>query len=212
MAYTFALFLGFNLMGCEGTNEENANNELQRENTEPRARREADSRGIEPSSDLIPNNDNADLSVTKPDIGGHEMMAGQTVSENITSGTNLSTFASLIRHAEVVGQLSQAGPYTVFAPSNEAFEALPENELENLMKPENKQRLQQLVNNHVVSGTMSVRDLQDGATLRTVGGAQLQVTKRNNTLAVNGAEVAEANIVSSNGVVHIVNKVLAARQ
>lgn len=212
-AYAFILFLSFNLISCGTGADDHQQNEMQEENTEPNARREADSRGVEPGTHLEPvsPNDEANLRHTDPNIGGTDMMAGQLITENITSGINLSTFASIIRHAGVVEQLAGAGPFTVFAPSNDAFEALPENDLENLMKPENRQRLRELVNNNIVTGALSVNDLQDGATLRTVGGAQLQVSKRNNTVVVNGAEVTQANVMSKNGVIHVVNKVLAAR-
>lgn len=210
-AYVFTMFLSFNLMSCgSGQPDDYQQNEMQEESTEPNARREADSRGVEPSTNLdaVAGGD-ASLRHTDPNIGGHEMMPTQLITENITSGMNLATFASIIRHAGVVEQLAGKGPYTVFAPSNDAFEALPENELENLMKPENRERLREVVDNHIVAGALTANDLQDGAMLKTMGGAQLQVTKRNNTVAINGAEVEEANILSENGVIHIVGKVLA---
>ncbi|RDV14648.1 fasciclin domain-containing protein [Pontibacter diazotrophicus] len=212
-AYGFTLFLSFNLMSCNsGGGDDHQQNELQEEALTPTGRQEADSRGVTPGTGLEPvsPDDGANLSHTDPNIGGHEMMPTQLITENITSGINLATFASIIRHAGVVEQLAGEGPYTVFAPSNDAFEALPENELENLMKPENRARLREVVNNHVVAGALTANDLQDGAMLKTVGGAQLQVTKRNNTVAINGAEVEEANIMSENGVIHIVGKVLAS--
>ncbi|WP_162053532.1 fasciclin domain-containing protein [Pontibacter pamirensis] len=209
LTYSFSLLLSCTLLSCGPDDHEQ--NELQEESTEADARREAYSRGVEPSTSrdaVSPDGDGVSLSETDPNIGGHEMMPTQLITENITSGIYLTTFASIIRHAGVVEQLAGAGPYTVFAPSNEAFEALPENELENLMKPENMARLREVVNNHVVAGALTASDLQDGAMLNTVGGAQLQVTKRNNTVAINGAEVEEANILSENGVIHVVGKVL----
>lgn len=215
-AYAFTLFLSFNLMSCNsGQPDDHQQNELQEESTEPNARREADARGVEPGTNrepVSPGGDPATLSDTRPDIGGRDMMATQRIPENLTAGTGLATFASLIRHAEVVGQLNQPGPFTVFAPSDDAFEALPDNTLEDLVKPENRQRLREVVNNHIVAGAVTVNDLQDGATLRTVGGSQLSVSRQGNRVAVNGAEVMAANVMSENGVIHVVSEVLATRE
>lgn len=209
MAFGFTILLSCSLMSCG--QDDHAQNEMQEESIEPTARREAYGRGLEPSSSVA-KEDDASLSHTDPDVGGHEMMPTQLITENITSGINLTTFASIIRHAEVVKELSSPGPYTVFVPSNDAFEGLPDNTLEDLMKPENKQRLMQVVNNHVVAGALSAKDLQNGAMLKTVGGAELKVTNRNNVVTVNGAEVVEANIVSENGVLHVINKVMVPKQ
>ena len=149
-----------------------------------------------------------DLTMTDPAIGGHEMMPSQNIVENITSAPTLTTMASVLRRADMVTTLSGTGPYTVFAPTNEAFEGLPENTLEDLLKPENRQRLRDILSNHVVTGSLSAEQLQDGAMLKTVGGGQLKVSKRGNQVMVNGAEVQMPNNRSQNGIIHVVNKVL----
>ncbi|WP_439881611.1 fasciclin domain-containing protein [Pontibacter sp. MBLB2868] len=149
-----------------------------------------------------------DLTMTDPDVGGHEMMPSQKLVENITSAPTLTTLASALRKADLVRTLNATGPYTVFAPTNEAFDALPDDVIEDLMRPENKQQLVEILNNHVVAGRLTADNLQDGAMLKTVGGEQLKVTKRNNKIMINGAEVIIANAQSDNGVIHVINKVL----
>lgn len=214
MAYALAFLMSFSLLGCN-TGEERMENPMQEESTEPTMRREADSRGVEPGTHLdplSPGENGADLSETDPNIGGYEMMPSQNLVENITSNVNLTTFASVIRKAEFVDALNATGPHTVFAPMNEAFEGLPENTLEDLMKPENREQLVALLNNHVVAGQLKAEQLQDGSTLKTLGGTQLKVTKEGNRLTVNGAEVMEPNALSQNGVIHVINKVMSVNE
>lgn len=214
MAYALAFLVSFSLLGCN-TGEERMENPMQEESTEPTARREADGRGVEPGTHLdplSPGGDEADLSETDPNIGGREMMPSQNLVENITSNANLVTFASVIRKAELVDALNATGPHTVFAPMNEAFEGLPENMLEDLMKPENREQLVTLLKNHVVAGQLKAEQLQDGSTLKTLGGTQLKVTREGSRLTVNGAEVVEPNAMSQNGVIHVINKLMAVNE
>jgi uncharacterized surface protein with fasciclin (FAS1) repeats len=108
----------------------------------------------------------------------------------------------------LVRTLSGTGPYTLFVPSNEAFEALPGGTLEDLMKPENKEQLVALVNNHIVAGKLNAKALQAGSSIRTSGNGQVKVSVNGDNVMVNGARVKAADIVSSNGVIHVINKVL----
>jgi len=213
VAYAFAVLMSVNLMSC-GSGGSNNQNEMQQESTEPTMRREADSRGVEPSTGLEPvgNDRNASLEATDPNIGGLEMMPSQNIVENITSNVKLTQFASIIRKAELVDALNATGPHTVFAPTNEAVEALPENTLEDLMKPENKAQLEALLRNHIVAGQLTAEQLQDGSTLKTLGGTQLKVEKQGNRMMVNGAEVEQANVMSANGIIHVINKVMTVSE
>jgi uncharacterized surface protein with fasciclin (FAS1) repeats len=200
------------LFGC-GTNEEKIENPMQEE-TKPNPGSQTEAKmtnqntpgkqagGSEAGETEV------DLTMTDPDIGGHKMMPTQNIVENITSAPTLTTLASAIRKAGLVNTLNATGPYTVFAPTNESFEALPNGIVEDLMKTENKQRLVELLNNHVVAGKVGAANLQDGAILKTVGGRQLKVSKRNGKIMVGGAEVVVANAQSGNGVIHVINKVL----
>lgn len=189
------------LFSC-GSPEDAVENEMQQENNDPNMRD-----NLDPPSHAAPD-DEADLRMTDPAIGGHTMMPTQLITENITSNMNLTTFASLIRKGEIVDVLAGTGPYTIFAPSNEAFESLPEGVLENLTDEENQQRLKELLNNHIVTGAITNAELLDATTLNTVGGERLTVTKRGGNVMVNGAEVVEGGIISDNGVIHVVDKVL----
>ncbi|MCJ8165258.1 fasciclin domain-containing protein [Pontibacter sp. E15-1] len=201
-----ACILTLSLWGC-GSGGENMKNETQQESTEPTMQSEAAGNGTEPSSGLASEND-AGLGATDPDIGGYEMMPSQTIVENVTSNAKLSMLASALRKAEIVEALSGTGPYTLFAPTNDAFEGLPENTLENLMKPENRTQLVGLLRNHVVAGMLKSGQLQDGSTLKTLSGDELKVTRQGNRMRVNGAEVLKDNAMSQNGVIHVVNKVI----
>jgi uncharacterized surface protein with fasciclin (FAS1) repeats len=148
---------------------------------------------------------------TSASIGGTEMMASRSIVENITANPELATMASLIRQANIVEDLNATGPYTVFAPSNDAFKSLPEGTLKDLMKAENRQQLKTLLNSHVVPGKVTAAQLQDGSSLKTVGGAELKVTKQNNSIRVNGAEVTEGDAMSQNGVIHVIDQVMMAQ-
>lgn len=205
MAYAFALLLSCSLMGCN-TGDERMENPMQEESTEPTMRRDADARGVEPGTHLDPLG--AEAGETEPGVV-YEMMPSQTIVQNITANPKLTTLASVLRKAELIEKMNATGPHTVFAPTDEAFEVLPENTLESLMEPENKAQLVALLNNHVVAGQLKTDQLQDGSTLTTLGGTQLKVTRQGNQLMVNGAEVVEPDAMSQNGVIHVINKVMA---
>jgi uncharacterized surface protein with fasciclin (FAS1) repeats len=207
----FAMLLSCTLMSC-GTDDGNSQDRMQEQNTEPNVRREADSRGVNPSSSADPKTDGEGQPQSSANIGGTEMMPSRSIVENITANVELTTMASVIRHAGIVESLNATGPYTVFAPSDEAFKSLPEGALEGLMKPENKERLTTLLNNHVVPGKVTAVQLQDGSSLKTVGGQELRIIKESNRTTVNGAEVTEGDAMSQNGVIHIINKVMMAQE
>jgi uncharacterized surface protein with fasciclin (FAS1) repeats len=216
IGYTLALCCSVMLVSC-GTNEENADNEMQREAGND-LRNEPGARGTTPttpgklSEEGELGGDDVDAEMTGPRIGGNEMLPSQKIVENVSSNNDLSVLAGALKQAELVKTLNGTGPYTVFAPDNSAFESLPNGTLEDLMQPKNKQRLTEILNNHVVAGKLTAADLTDGATLKTASGEQLSVTKKGNDVMVNGAKVSQADVESSNGVVHIIDKVLVTEQ
>lgn len=126
-------------------------------------------------------------------------LAGETES--------LSTLVTAIEAAGLGETLSGEGPFTVFAPTNEAFAALPEGTLEMLLKPENKESLAAILKYHVVSGAVMSTDLSDGQTAKTVQGEKV-VIKTEGGVSVNGAAVTAADVSASNGVVHIIDEVI----
>jgi uncharacterized surface protein with fasciclin (FAS1) repeats len=119
----------------------------------------------------------------------------------------LSTLVAAVKAAGLVETLQGDGPFTVFAPTNEAFAALPEGTLDELLKPENKDKLVSILTYHVVSGKVMSTDLSDGMKAATVNGADLTITTTGG-VKVNTANVAMADIEASNGVVHVIDAVI----
>ena len=121
---------------------------------------------------------------------------------------DLSTLVEALEAAELVETLQGEGPFTVFAPTNAAFEALPEGTLENLLKPENKDQLAQVLTYHVVPGETASTDLSDGMKVTTVEGSDAEVMLQDGNAMIQGATVVTPDVKASNGVVHIIDAVL----
>jgi len=120
---------------------------------------------------------------------------------------SLSTLVAALTAADLVSTMQSDGPFTVFAPTDEAFAALPAGTLEMLLKPENKDMLVSILTYHVVSGKVMSTDLSDGMKAATVNGAEVTITTAGGA-KVNGANVVAADIVASNGVVHVIDAVI----
>lgn len=121
---------------------------------------------------------------------------------------NLSTLVAAVQAAGLVETLSGDGPFTVFAPTNEAFEALPEGTLESLLQPENRDQLVQILTYHVVAGEVMSTDLSDGMMAETVEGSQISISIADGTVSINDATVIAADVEASNGVVHVIDSVI----
>lgn len=140
---------------------------------------------------------------------GGARMASKTVVQNVVDTKNLSTLTAAVTAAGLVETLSGTGPFTVFAPTNRAFAALPAGTVENLLKPENKSQLAGVLTYHVVPGTITSADIKDGMTLKTVQGKDLTFTIRDGGVFINGTtRVIVPDTVSSNGVIHVIGGVL----
>lgn len=141
--------------------------------------------------------------------GSQMMQQGETVFY-IVSGTNsLSLFNQAVMSTGLTDSLSASGPYTIFAPSNEAFNALDEGKLDELMKPENKDKLVSVLKHHIVSGAIASTSLQDGQMLPTLAGSELEVSVSSDSLVtINGAGVSQTATEASNGVVYVIDEVL----
>jgi uncharacterized surface protein with fasciclin (FAS1) repeats len=140
--------------------------------------------------------------VAKPDI---VVIATQTES--------LSTLVAAVKAAQLVDTLQGEGPYTVFAPTNTAFEALPAGTLDTLLKPENIDQLKSILTYHVVSGKVMAQDLTDGQVITTVQGGTLTVSIMDGKVYLTDAKgnkvmVEKADVNADNGVVHVINGVL----
>lgn len=120
----------------------------------------------------------------------------------------LSTLVEALTAAGLVETLSGPGPYTVFAPTNAAFEALPPGQLEELLKPANKQQLTDILTYHVAEGEVLSSDLSDGQLIPTLQGEDVEITINGSAVKVNTATVESADIQTGNGVVHIIDEVL----
>ncbi|MBK8685545.1 MAG: fasciclin domain-containing protein [Chitinophagaceae bacterium] len=119
-----------------------------------------------------------------------------------------STLVTAVKAAELVDALSNAGPFTVFAPTNDAFNALPAGTVDDLLKPENKEKLATILQYHVYVGSISAELLQDGQTLGMVDGGNIQVSKKDGKTMINSNAEIIASVPASNGVVHVINTVL----
>lgn len=121
---------------------------------------------------------------------------------------SLSTLVQAIQAADLGSTLQGPGPFTVFAPTNEAFAALPAGTLENLLKPENKQQLVDILTYHVTSGNVMAGDLSNDMNVTTVNGKDVKVMLNGGNVMINEAGVTTPDVKASNGVVHIIDKVM----
>ena len=142
------------------------------------------------------------------EVGGAMMVPSKNIVENASGSSDHTTLVAAIKAGELVETLSGVGPFTVFAPTNEAFNALPAGTVDNLLKPEMKKDLQGVLTYHVVAGSYKAADLTDGMELTTVQGQKLKVTIKDGAVMINNATVTIADVVSSNGVTHVINAVL----
>lgn len=153
-------------------------------------------------------------------VGGAEMYPSKNIIENAVNSKDHTTLVAAVKAAGLVDTLKGRGPFTVFAPTNDAFAALPSGTVESLLKPENKAMLTQILTYHVVAGNLDAATLKrqiasgDGkAVLKTVAGNTLTVTASGDTITVTddkgaASKVTIANVRQSNGVIHVVDHVL----
>lgn len=121
---------------------------------------------------------------------------------------NLKTLVAAVKAGGLVDVLKGDGPFTVFAPTDEAFAALPAGTLESLLKPENKDQLATILKYHVVSGKVMSTDLSNGQKAATVQGEKVGVSIKGNTVKIDDAQVVVADVQAKNGVVHVIDKVI----
>ena len=120
----------------------------------------------------------------------------------------LSTLVAAVKAGDLVDVLKGDGPFTVFAPTNAAFEKLPAGTVEDLLKPENKQKLIAVLTYHVVPGKVYSKDLKDGMKATTAQGSDVTISLKGGNAMVNNAKVEKADIEASNGVVHVIDTVI----
>ncbi|MBC7675176.1 MAG: fasciclin domain-containing protein [Rhodoferax sp.] len=156
-----------------------------------------------------------------PDVGGAPMFETKNIIENAVNSADHTTLVAAVKAAGLVDALMGPGPFTVFAPVNAAFEALPPGTVETLLKPENKAMLTKILTAHVVAGDFTAADIaakakasKDGYfNMKTLSGDALSAKVKNGKVYVfdesgNAAVITIADVDQSNGVIHVINKVL----
>jgi len=128
--------------------------------------------------------------------------------EVVVATDALSTLETAVKEAGLVEALSGEGPFTVFAPTDDAFGALPEGTVASLLEDQNIETLKGILTYHVVAGKLEAADLSDGQVLETLSGAPLRVSVSDGTVMVGGATVVTPNVAASNGVAHVIDGVL----
>ncbi|NBW96911.1 MAG: fasciclin domain-containing protein [Planctomycetia bacterium] len=132
----------------------------------------------------------------------------KSVVENAAADASFSTLVAAVKAAGLAETLSGPGPFTVFAPTNEAFAKLPKGTVEDLLKPENKDKLVAILTYHVVPGTVKAKDVVGLSEAKTVNGKAAKVTVKDGTVMIDGAKVVKTDIVSKNGVIHVIDAVI----
>ena len=146
-------------------------------------------------------------------VGGAAMYPSKNIVENAVNSKDHTTLVAAVKAAGLVKTLSSKGPFTVFAPTNDAFEKLPKGTVATLVKPESKAALTKILTYHVVAGKLRAADLTDGKKLKTVEGEVLTVKNSGGTVTLTDAKggtstVTIADVNQSNGVIHVVDSVL----
>lgn len=123
-------------------------------------------------------------------------------------GEIFSTLVAAVKAGGLVETLKGKGPFTVFAPTNEAFAALPKGTVEDLLKPENKAKLVKILTYHVVAGEVKAADVVKVKSAKTVEGGEVKVTVKDGKVLINESNVVKTDIICTNGVIHVIDKVL----
>jgi uncharacterized surface protein with fasciclin (FAS1) repeats len=153
-------------------------------------------------------------------VGGAPMYPSKNIVQNAVNSKDHTTLVAAVKAAGLVDTLQSPGPFTVFAPTNEAFAKLPAGTVDTLLKPENKKSLTNVLTYHVVPGRLSAKDLMEKiragngkAMLKTVEGEELTFAEKDGRLWIwdakgGSAQVTIRNVMQSNGVIHVIDTVL----
>jgi len=153
-------------------------------------------------------------------VGGAPMYPSKNIVQNAVNSKDHTTLVAAVKAAGLVDTLQSPGPFTVFAPTNEAFAKLPAGTVDTLLKPENKKTLTNVLTYHVVPGRLSAKDLMEKiragngkAILKTVEGEELTFAEKDGRLWIwdakgDSAQVTIRNVMQSNGVIHVIDTVL----
>lgn len=172
------------------------------------------------NSNTMNSNANSTAGGANPMVGGAPMLATKDIVDNASQSKDHTTLVAAVKAAGLVETLKGTGPFTVFAPTNAAFEKLPAGTVDTLLKPENKADLSGILTYHVVSGKLdaaavakAIKDGNGKATLKTVQGAEITASMEGNSVIIMDAKggkskVTIADVMQSNGVIHVIDTVL----
>src|SRR5581483_1150266 len=130
------------------------------------------------------------------------------ITQVVNADKNMTTLKKVVTVSGLDTFLSGKGPFTVFAQTDLAFGKLDKEVVENFLKPENKTKLTDVLNHHVVSGKISFKDLKDGEKLKTVNGKELHIQVKDGNVSVEGAKIQNHDVQTSNGVIHSLDTVV----
>lgn len=130
------------------------------------------------------------------------------IVDTAVAAGSFNTLATALKAAGLVDTLKGPGPFTVFAPTDEAFAKLPAGTLADLLKPENKQKLVSILTYHVVPGSVKSNEVVKMTSAKTVQGQSLKISTQGGAVMVDGAKVAKTDIMASNGVIHVIDSVI----
>ena len=158
------------------------------------------------------NADTSSATTTESTSGGQEAVVDEdsapTIVKLAVGNKDLSTLVTAVQAAELTTSLSNAGPFTVFAPTNAAFEKLPAGTVDDLLKPENKGKLTDILGHHTYVGVIKTEQMTNGQNLGMVDGKNITIKMVNGKPTVNGTVNIIASVPASNGMVHVVDGVI----
>ena len=141
-------------------------------------------------------------------VAGSAQAQGKDIVDTAVAAGSFKTLAKALQAADLVGTLMGPGPFTVFAPTDEAFAKLPAATLADLLKPENKAKLARILTYHVVPGRVTAADVVKLKTAKAVSGDTIDIAVTGNTVKVEQAQVIKTDINASNGVIHVIDAVI----
>jgi transforming growth factor-beta-induced protein len=151
----------------------------------------------------------AAIALLVPVSGAPRVQAqSQDIVDTAVGAGSFKTLATALKAAGLIDTLKGKGPFTVFAPTDEAFAKLPAGTVEDLLKPENKQKLTQILTYHVVPGKVMAADVVKLKNAKTVNGQSVQIKVDGGTVMVDNAKVVKTDIATSNGVIHVIDSVI----
>ena len=143
-----------------------------------------------------------------PAMADHHKGHGKTIVETAAGNQDFSTLVTAVKAAELVETLNGDGPFTVFAPTNAAFNKLPSGTVDTLLKPENQDKLQNILKYHVVAGKVMAADAVKLSEAEAVNGETFKIEQRDGAVYVDGAKVVKTDLACSNGVIHVIDAVM----